>query len=1415
MRAEPRTQTRGRAPRPVTALRRVLLAGVLLALSPAATAQTNPVFVNDSTLAADVLAGLPGLLASDNPGEAVRLLQRLLEEEGDRLIATVGDPDLLESVRARVHRVLLDDPALLDRYRAIETDTAARLLGGGRAGEVERSRLLTAPGFEAALRVAAGHLASGRFESARLTLAQLDTHPDRLDPALAGQAASLWGQITPYLDRPDTHAAARRWAETAGAGYTPPAPIEWPESLLAPAISPLSAGASLDLAELVSTPLCSADLRPGGEAEPEDQIVTRRSRPVVEFPYIFPLVVGDTVYTTDGLWISAWDRFTLTPRWRTKPRGADNEREGLEEQYAAAAYRQNRSRDVEEATTLAVCGRLLVAATGLVADGGRSGDPRLHALDTRTGRVLWSSYIDELDPQLDESSSRGPAVFEGDLAVVAVRKISQSKRFASAFLVGIDMADGSARWVRLAGSAGWLAYGGRGQWTDWPTLHRGVVYRVDELGVICAVEAGGGRYLWVRRLPGVESRLPSPRLPWAASRPVIDGDTMLALSPDRRELLRLDLATGAIVARRDAQLFGLPGYIFPHGDRLIAVAPARVATVPIAGAESAPIHVSSLVRDPGIVGRVVATGDSLLLPLVTGMGVVELSTLEVDRGVALSAPGNLVPLGQQLLTADNERLHSYLVWEDAAAVLRSRLEADPDDPETAITFAELAYRAGHPESVLDPVDRALAAMAADPLSPTVRPGQERLFSLMLDLLRTAGPDGQDQQSPGLAPQLLDGFAERMGLVAVTPDERATHLLLRAQLHETTGRAELAVADCQAILADPLLAAAAWDRGPSSVRAEIDALARLDRLLRARGRAAYEPFETAAASRFAELLAREAPAAEFEALARAYPRSSFAPATWLAAAERHARQGASLALDRALDRGLQSAAAARDAGLAPDPAPVGELLGRRLTALIAANRLDAAAELLSRTDDAWPGVPLTDSGVAVDRAALSATLRERTEARSLRARIGSRPTGAATKIDGWVLMRALDRRDAQALRPGVMLLAADRVGLWRFDPGTQALTPAWTAPYRSKPALVRFDPGRVLLFEPDQHGGSLVALDPDDGHTLWRADRLGETLARAQGPAATTGQEHFDAPLDGNVAAGDLLLALDETTVAVVSRSGRAAGIDLAGGRIVWARRTGCQQVNDAAAGDGVLVLGGTAPPGADDSAGEPIVAMLDLATGEEASRFTPAAGPATGKVRWVHLAPGSGRAVVGLSRGLVALSVPEAQPDWTLADIAVERSTGAWATGTRLFVQSSMRELALVDAGTGELVDARLDTAGCLELGEPIDAVPTGDRLVLLAPAGCAVLDATTGELLAADAIDPLSGGMVQPALARSRLVLVEREPVPGQIGLYRLHILDATTGRAVSTVTISLGDRPRRVAVLDDVVLITAGDATVVLPTE
>jgi hypothetical protein len=501
---------------------------------------------------------------------------------------------------------------------------------------------------------------------------------------------------------------------------------------------------------------------------------------------------------------------------------------------------------------------------------------------------------------------------------------------------------------------------------------------------------------------------------------------------------------------------------------------------------------------------------------------------------------------------------------------------------------------------------------------------------------------------------------------------------------------------------------------------------------------------------------------------------------------------------------------RPLGLRPAPELAGEVLGRRLTSLMAHGRLDAAARELRRAESDWPGIVLTSHGSAIDPALLSERLDERLGAREARANVAPPAAGEATLLQGWTLMRALDRRDAFARRPGAMMLGAGAVALWEYDAESRRLRPRWTLEYAEKPALVRFDPDRILLYEPSDRGGSLIALDPDSGAELWRTEPLGEALAAAEGVGPAAAPERFNAPLDGQVSARDLLLALDETVIAAVSRAGRVVGFDVASGAALWSTRTACHAVHDAAAGEGVLLLGGAFTPAGGDQAGEPIALMLDLARGEEISRFTGAAG----QVRWVTLAPEAEHAIVGLSQGLVGLSIPHGEADWILTDPVLEDPIAAWAFGGRLFVQTAMLELAAVDAWSGKIAASRLDVRGRLGLGGPIDLVENEGRLILLSPGGCAVLDGATGELLGADAVEQLGAGLAQPALGAATVVVFEREPALGAPGAYRFHFLDAASGRALASQTVQLQDAPRRVALLESVILVTTTDSTVVLPT-
>ena len=85
----------------------------------------NPVFVNDSPAASDALVRAQENVAGGNLDQAVRVLQKLLDEDPWALVPSVADPTLFVCVRSRVHELLLGDQELLALYRRVQEPLAA------------------------------------------------------------------------------------------------------------------------------------------------------------------------------------------------------------------------------------------------------------------------------------------------------------------------------------------------------------------------------------------------------------------------------------------------------------------------------------------------------------------------------------------------------------------------------------------------------------------------------------------------------------------------------------------------------------------------------------------------------------------------------------------------------------------------------------------------------------------------------------------------------------------------------------------------------------------------------------------------------------------------------------------------------------------------------------------------------------------------------------------------------------------------------------------------------------------------------------------------------------------------------------------------------------------------------------------
>ncbi|MDX2016448.1 MAG: PQQ-binding-like beta-propeller repeat protein [Planctomycetota bacterium] len=644
-----------RAPRRVrvTSSRGVLIAALLSVAGLACSAQAQvvaPVWTDDSPAARDALARAGELAAENNAGEAVRVLQGVLDADAERVLKSDNDPAVFVPVRSRVHALLRGSPALLERYRT-EFGPRARAILEGSTGEdsapapgesaelaVERAYLLTPAGAEAALRQARRRLSEGAFDAARLALEPLAEHPDL--EAVRPRARELALEIARSLDRADVRAWAKGWELTdIGAGYRVPAPA---------LVRGRGAGESREIVPTERAP--AAPLRvlelvtPGVEQDAGGVLGISGIE-----AWVMPALRdesgrADVIYWSDGGEVRALDALTLSTLWRVRAGEALEGVSGSSSALETGLAEPLSVRRVDDGAWITLApggpdgGGVLLT---LVTDpGNRGNDGRLLALraaieplgDSEAAearaRVLWSRSAAEIDPRLDGGIVRGAAVVEGSTAVVTIRRESRTRRVMSVYQAGVDLSTGRTRWVTLLATFGSPPVYRAPRPSESATLDRGIVYRADEMGLVSAVEARSGRIVFVRRLgpeqpaedparsflyrPVASVRLESQ--PWATPAPIVvhrEGapSRVLVIEPTGGslekdaggDLVALDAKLGTIAGRREGRDFGDPRYLVRvpggsgegggegGGDLLAVVTTDRVGVVPIDRFDSAEV----------------------------------------------------------------------------------------------------------------------------------------------------------------------------------------------------------------------------------------------------------------------------------------------------------------------------------------------------------------------------------------------------------------------------------------------------------------------------------------------------------------------------------------------------------------------------------------------------------------------------------------------------------------------------------------------------------------------------------------------------------------------------------------------------------------------------------------------------------
>ncbi len=1389
--------------------------------APALAQEDNPVYVDDSALAGEALVRLEEHRATGNLSEAVRVIQRLLDDEGDRVVGAVGDEDLFVSVRARAHDALRADDALLERYRLLEGPVGERMLAEGDEAEVARTRLMTSAGLEAALRQARRHLEAARFETGLRVIAELEGHPD-LTGAARTRAAALAGELASYVDRDGTWAMVERLGGKRGDVRV------WPEPAKRLSRSVVEPGPALDLESIVGRPLWSETV--GDPASLAEVRAPVRGRGGIAAPEhgvelaVFPAIAGDTVYANDGNIVTAWDRFTAMQRWRFDVR--TDRRVGRPVGVVAPSsrrvYADYDAGRLEEPLTVGVSGQTVVATMGRASQGSRTGDARTFALDVLTGEPRWGVNVEGSRGLLPGASVRGaPLIGEGVVVLGAVKFVPQ-RRLRSMHLIGLDEWTGEVRWTRQVGSAGALPYRVQAGAAHGGVLRRGVVYRSDSLGVVGAYEAWTGRPVWVRRMPAPAFRPNTLGGAWLVNVPLIDGDSLVMLTPDRNDVVRLDIDTGEELGRRSRGRFlsAEAQYLATNGTTLAVVGAAQVGLSPMAFEEAGPRVQSSPIGDLGIRGRVVGSGDVFLVPLSSGIAVLDPSAPAEYRQLELEHAGNALAVQTQLVVADDARVHGYLLWEMTEAILTERMESAPEDPAPALTFAELAYRAGRFERILWATDRAIAALEDEEGDGALR---RRLFDSLARMVAVSQSEAFGR-APAESPApvirdtaLLSELVERLGSLARSADDRVSYLLARGRLWEDAGDPGEAVASYQRVLEDGALTGARWTGSRLTVRADIEATRRLARVISREGVGVYAPVSRRASQELRGL--GDAPSVEeLESIAQRFPLAGAATRAWLMIAAGVDDAGWAPERLRALEHAHASSLLTPGAG----GALAGESVERLVEVLLDEGEPEVASRAVFSSIEAFGrDLPLGEGGRT-----LGMLEREVAEAlRSARRRpsVGALANRTPQVLQDLYLLEPL-LRDRRGERRRALVLANDaEVAAFVVGPGEPGaegdlIEKVWSRELNDESIqLVEQRGDELVLFSSSPDGARLEKVSLSLGEVMWRTGLFSSYFPGGpKAGAVDVMREELSTPLDGVVLSTDVLIASDGRTYAVIERTGRTAAFDAGTGRRLWAERAPVERVMAADLTSGTLVIGGERDLPMDRAGlvgSSDVVAVMDARTGA----VTQELGPDRGRVRWVR-AVGSGTVLVGLQRALLSVDVERGEENWVLGDASAMASRDVWVFGDSFLLLGKDRLVRL-----GDLVGGRLLRDGApLEnrydrLVAPIDVHSYGDDLFAVTSAFGVVLYSGEGEVVGADALSNVDG-VVTPSPAEGVLVTVDatssssaaiRSPDGREV--FGVHRIEANTGRVLSSDPIALWGRPRRTAVLDGVVAVTAGSSTTI----
>lgn len=1156
--------------------------------APAQSQQETTAAIFDSPTAQTLLEDARSQAAA-NPAESARLLRRLLDDYGDRLVRSGGPADDLHRAAAlEAEDFLRANPAVLARFRDFESRGAERMLAEEGPEATARRRRLTPSGLVATLALAEAALRSGGSDAAIDLVDRIAGHPD-----LKGEELLAATAIRAIARRDLGLAVEADRAALAALAEDPSLAGRGPQ--VAAALAALDRTAERRARSLATSPLG----RGSGSAAPEgswreiwslelDETAFRRifagavglmnpknverARQDANWMTAAPTVVGNTIFLHEGFRVRALDADSRSELWSRELGVAGVEREfGSIGDLGAIAYDRG----------------VVFLYEGHAFPNARTGSGRVWSLDAATGRTLWVTAVGRLDGGREELNGLfpvgSPEVF-GDTVVVLARKPTQRLEQVD-WVVGLDRSSGSVRWaLSLAGTAGTRAIGGRRQ----AGVVRDGAYLVisTPLGVIARLRGADGQMRWLRRFP-VPLRDPRfPSEPWEMGGGVAIGDRVISIAPDEFEIVALDRATGSLLETRaigPGTQWESPRYLLSaslsDGTPLVLGIGSDIVAFDARDLSKRLWRLSERAREAGleraqtdnrsgIRGRVSIAGERALVPGVGDLLVLDLASGRVGARIEVGHPGNAVLLDDRIVIAGDDVLKVLMPPDRAESILRARLAASPDDPSAALALVDLTLATGRPNLSLESA-RALEAAVARGF------GDARLRQDAVDRLvdiANRHPEFGD-----------DCYAIATRLSTALPALRVRVEIARGDFLLGSGRAPEAIACWRALSCDPELGAQLVERGRMVRAVRGEALARLAR---------YASRDT----ELAALLERDA-----EAAVAALGGRAATPVQLAKAALAHPRTMA----------GARAAIDAVAGGARP------ELIH---AALMDALVPPARVEVVDSLADAAARAASVVGGAQAERATrrriaelLVASGIEREELRRLPgafADLGREPLDGID-IPGRLVRTEIDAPEGAS--PS-LLLAVQAGALARL--GLEDLRPAWSLRLDDRDPLVVWSADRIVVWQSVAAiGESMLVLDPATGVPTRPAVRVADLWEAAKLIAPDQPGAQF-APDGGSFQPARIRPLCDGRSVHLVRANGDLARIGLdspdAAPQLV---RRALGVVFVSTLENGMLAIGGR-----DGSRDDPrsTVRVLDAVTLEERARFETRSAT---DVRWIRTTP--------------------------------------------------------------------------------------------------------------------------------------------------------------------------------------------------